>query len=102
MSETLLMRQIWDAVCKQRAFSCWRNNCGVDTTNGVRYGLGVGSADLVGFRHSDGKFCAIEVKTKTGRVRKEQKLWIDYVNKNGGNAGIARSVEDALEIIDRP
>jgi hypothetical protein len=44
-------------------------------------------------------FAAIEVKTPTGRPTEEQINFIGRVNKAGGIAGIARSPEDAIEIL---
>ena len=46
-------------------------------------------------------FTSIEVKTPTGRLRPEQKTWLDAVQAAGGVAGIARSVEDAQRILLR-
>ena len=63
-------------------------------------GLCVGSSDIIGFT-DDGRFLAIEVKTPKGRPTKEQLRFIDAVNASGGIAGIARSVEDALDLIRR-
>lgn len=71
----------------------WRNNNGVDTANGIRYGLGNGSADLVGFLIPSGKLFAIEVKTSIGKLSADQRTWIEWVNRNGGVARVARSVE---------
>lgn len=67
----------------------------------VPYGLCVGGADLLGVA-PDGRFLAVEVKTATGRVSKEQKRFIDAVNRAGGLAGVARSVEDAIAIALNP
>jgi hypothetical protein len=81
----------------------WRNNVGVlPDRNGVpiRFGLCVGSADLIGIA-PDGRFLAVEVKTKTGRVRPEQQRFIDAVNAKGGIAGVARSAEEALDLLRR-
>lgn len=58
-----------------------------------------GFPDLCGFRRSDGKAVYIEVKTATGRVSPEQQHFIEVARKAGALAGIARSVEDALEIV---
>lgn len=58
-----------------------------------------GYSDLTGWRRSDGKFVAIEVKTSKGRPSKEQKHFIEQVKQAGGLAGIARSVEQARNII---
>ncbi len=95
------MREIREAVNRTQTATLWRNNVGFDKETRVKYGLGVGSADLVGFIHSTGRFFAIEVKTPTGRIRKEQKLWIDFVNSRGGYACIARSVAEGLEHLER-
>lgn len=64
----------------------------------MQFGLCKGSADLIGITPT-GKFLAVEVKTKTGRPSKEQLVFIDAVRASGGIAGIARSVEDALELL---
>lgn len=63
-----------------------------------RTGLCTGGSDIIGIA-PNGAFLAVEVKTKTGRVSPEQQRFIDAVNKAGGIAGVARSVEDALELI---
>lgn len=55
-----------------------------------------GTSDILGVL-PDGKFLAIEVKSKTGRPSPEQVLFIDNVTKNGGIAFIARSVEDVKD-----
>jgi hypothetical protein len=45
-------------------------------------------------------FCAIEVKSKTGRVSPEQTRFVEAVQKAGGRAVIARGAEDLLQIYD--
>ena len=61
-------------------------------------GLPCGFSDLLAVR--DGKAFFIEVKNKTGRVRKDQ---INFLSKMreiyGCRAGIARSVDDALRLV---
>jgi hypothetical protein len=44
-------------------------------------------------------FTSIEVKAAKGRLKPEQKQWIEVVQAAGGFAGVARSVEDVLQII---
>ena len=63
-------------------------------------GLCVGSSDIIGIAPG-GRFLAIEVKTETGRPTQGQRRFIEAVRRAGGIAGIARSVEDALELIRR-
>ena len=45
-------------------------------------------------------FTAIEVKTGSGRISKDQQHYIDTVLESGGIAGIARSDEDAINLIN--
>lgn len=60
-------------------------------------GLPEGFPDLL---FVDGRGCAfIEVKAPGGRLRKEQKNFLDRVQSMGLRAGVARSVEDAIQII---
>ena len=62
-------------------------------------GLPKGFSDLFGFRHSDGRIFFIEVKTPTGRLSKDQANFIQQMQNYGAIAGVARSVDDALKII---
>ena len=73
-------------------------------------GLCEGSSDLIGWTPVEitpemvGKtlavFTAVEVKSATGRASGPQKNFIDQVQKAGGAAGVARSGEDAKEIVE--
>jgi hypothetical protein len=44
-------------------------------------------------------FTAVEAKTPTGRATSEQNNFIDQVEQAGGIAGIARSPEEAVQIV---
>ena len=80
----------------------FRANVGSGATYDGRHfetGLPKGFSDLFGFRHSDGRIFFIEVKTPTGRLSKEQANFIQQMQNYGAIAGVARSVEDALKII---
>jgi len=66
----------------------------------IPVGLCVGSSDLIGIQNGTGRFFAIEVKTKKGRASKEQLNYIDHVQKMGGIAGIARSPQEALDLLN--
>lgn len=57
-----------------------------------------GFSDLL-FCGYDGRVAFIEIKTPTGKVRPSQVKFIELMKKYGYRAGIARSVEEALEII---
>ena len=76
----------------------------------VQFGLAKGSADLVGWKTIEvtpdmvgqrlAVFTSIEVKTPGGRPTQHQKAWLRAVDNAGGIAGIARSVDDALRIVE--
>ena len=91
-----------------------RNNIGAyrdETGRVIRYGVGQpGGSDLIGWTpvlitHEMvgsmlGVFTAIEVKAPRGRATAAQLNFIRQVQLGGGLAGIARSADDALAIID--
>lgn len=58
-----------------------------------------GTPDLL-FIGTNGQVAFIEVKDDKGRVREDQKRFIEVMHTYGIKAGIARSVEDALKIIN--
>ena len=80
---------------------CNRNNTGKALINGrmVEFGLGKGSADIIG-QLKDGRFLAVEVKTETGLVTKEQLLFINRVIRHNGVAFIARHPDDVNRALD--
>ena len=98
MSEKQIQNEIRLALGALDDVVLWRNNTGVDTNRGVRYGLCKGSSDLVGI--CAGRFFALEVKTPKGRVSVEQQMFIDLVKSYGGHGAIVRSVEDALDAVE--
>jgi hypothetical protein len=111
--ETTLMHKIMHAL-SERGCLVFRNNTGLawqgqkiheqagvvtlKNPRMIRFGLCVGSADIIGVR-SDGKFLAIEVKIGKGRQTKEQAAFIEAVRASGGVAGVVRSVEESLSLI---
>jgi len=110
-TETDILRRIMRA-CSQGAARLLRNNVGglYDRTGAfVRYGLGVGTSDLIGWRTviitpdmlgtAIAQFCAIEAKTDRGRPTKEQAAFIAAVRKAGGIAGIARNEQEAKTLL---
>lgn len=81
----------------------FRINVGVVKTPDGRYfdtGVPKGFSDLFGFRKSDGKAVFIEVKTKTGRISPQQLHFIEMMRNEGAIAGVCRSAEEALELIN--
>jgi hypothetical protein len=100
--------------CSTGPVRLFRNNVGrlPDPRTGrwVEFGVGgKGAGDLIGWKRvtitpemvgsTVAVFTSIEVKTPTGRIRPEQQQWLDAVRAAGGIAGVARSVEDAQQIM---
>lgn len=74
----------------------WRNNTGgtYDKTGRfIRYGLCVGSSDLIGLL-PDGKFLAIEVKLPGKKPTENQQKFLNWINEKGGISFVATSKED--------
>lgn len=58
-----------------------------------------GTPDLMGFRKSDGKCFFIEVKNAKGRLSKEQLEFGKWISQYPVLYGVARSVDEAMEIV---
>ena len=113
--ETKLQRAIMLAL-SEAGYTIWRNETGqfwtgqqlhragdqitLANASMVPCGLCKGSSDLIGIGPG-GRFLALEVKTQTGRATVEQQNYINQVNARGGIAGIVRSVEDALALVQQ-
>ena len=98
--------------CSIGSCRLFRNNTGtLRDINGrpVTFGLCKGSADLIGWTvrtitpemvgQTVAIFTSIEVKAATGRIRPDQQQWLNAVEAAGGIAGIARSVGEAMDIL---
>ncbi|MBT2600903.1 MULTISPECIES: VRR-NUC domain-containing protein [unclassified Oceanobacillus] len=80
----------------------FRNNVGrVRMADGRFFdtGLPKGYSDLSGFRKSDGKMVFIEVKNENGRLRNDQKHFLNEMSKYPVIAGVARSPEEAINLV---
>ncbi len=97
MKETTLMHQIRSELNRTKKVRLWRNNTGM--IGGVRFGLAIGSADLIGVMKG-GTFVSIEVKTTKGRETPEQEIWRETVQSFGGIAFTCRSLEEAVQWIN--
>jgi VRR-NUC domain len=124
-SESNIMRSIMLA-CSRGAVRLFRQNTGQawvgdvvsrgqDTITLRNYrplhvGICKGSSDLVGWTsvvitpdmvgQRVAVFSAVECKTAKGRASAEQTNFINAVIQAGGRAGVARSSEEALRILD--
>lgn len=114
MTEAELLKLILLEAPKHKCV-LFRNNVGILKDRygrRVKYGLTVGSSDLIGWKqvpHLNGEgrahgfvalFLAVETKGPKGRVSKKQKHFIDYVNFSGGIAGVCRSVEEFIALVE--
>lgn len=86
--------------------SIWRQNSGTfaeqnrdGSTRYVRANTARGMADVMGFL-KDGRVLAIECKSLTGRLQPHQKEFLDKITAAGGVAGVARSVDDAIALLN--
>lgn len=88
----------------QHGCTIFRANVGkVRLPNGRIFdtGLPKGFPDTFGFRHSDGKMFFIEIKNEIGRLRPEQKQFKKFAETMPVLYGVARSTEDAINIISQ-
>jgi len=90
LSEKVITKQIigW---LKWNGFFVWKQWQGPMSRPGVSDILGV----LPG-----GRFLAIEVKTRRGRLTKRQEGFLSAVNQKGGLGFVARSLDDVVEVLE--
>lgn len=104
MSESEIQAAIRAAIGRLPDVCLWRNHVGQlrdEDGRTHRFGLAVGSADLVGILRPSGRLIALECKSATGRVRPEQRVWLQVVRDFGGFACVVRSPEEALAAVER-
>lgn len=113
MKESAIQQNIMLGISKP-GVRIWRNNCGaLKDQDGrlIRFGVAnPGGSDLIGWRsvtvtpdmvgQKIAVFLAIEVKGERGKATDPQKNFIARVKADGGLAGVARSIDDALGIIE--
>ena len=80
---------------EQRGFFAWNNATGcvrIAPDRWIHFGK-KGSADIIGIL-PDGKFLAVECKSKNGRIAPEHKAFLEKVRGLGGVAIVARSFRE--------
>ncbi|NRO73871.1 hypothetical protein IMAU20067_00705 [Lactobacillus helveticus] len=101
-SEHAIQKEIQVALSQHKC-SVFRTNVGKVQTIDHRWfdaGLPQGHPDLYGFRWVDNQVFYIEVKSKTGKPRPDQMRFHEMLQSHHVIHGIARSVKDALMIVD--
>lgn len=101
-SEAEIMRRLMLRTSYRADLRLFRNTTG-QTVNEygvpIRYGLGVGTSDLIGFRsvtitpemvgETFAQFVAVEVKSANGRLSEPQRKFLELVRRFGGHAVLA-------------
>jgi hypothetical protein len=93
--EAEVLREVMRYLSNRPDIFWWRANTGAAQLKGrhVRFGI-LGCADIIGCYR--GRFVAIECKSTTGRISREQESFRDEVLKHHGQWILARSVEDVV------
>lgn len=78
----------------------WPRQVGFDYLRKIKFGL-EGETDIDGIIAPSGRKLCIEVKTGTGRLSAAQKRYRDMVVKFGAVYVEARSVQDAVDAVQR-
>ena len=98
-NESRLLYEVMQAIGKHGAV--YRTNSGsVKMPNGKTFrGLPKGFADCMLIRQG-GKVCFVECKVKPNKPTDEQQAFIEKMRGLGCRAGVAYSVDDALDICE--
>lgn len=102
-SEAEILSEILIAHGARSDLRIWRNNTGAAKAGNrlIRFGV-PGAADISGLRLPAGQRVEIEVKTLTGRIRPEQRIYQAMIERFGGLYILARSVEDVTAVLGTP
>ena len=98
-------------VKRSQAIQCHAGDVIVKKARPLHAGLCKGSSDLIGWSpikitedmvgQTVAVFTAVEVKVKSGKATVEQANFINTVESHGGRAGIVRTNDDLIEVINR-
>jgi hypothetical protein len=105
-SEADILRAIMALLKRHpRVAQVWRQNSGTfaernrdGSTRYIRANTARGMSDVMGVLR-DGRTLAIEVKSRTGRMRPGQEEFLATIRQAGGVAGVCRSVDDAQRLL---
>ena len=60
-----------------------------------------GQSDIQGVQLGNGRFLAVEIKSKNDKMSPEQKSWGDMITKYGGLYVVARCMNDVVEAFEQ-
>ena len=97
--ESAIKKAIMDYLAtRPNTFAFRVSTTGIPDTSlpgGFRKNLMVGVSDIIGVKN--GKFFALEVKTRDGKLTEHQERFLKRVDKAGGYGAVVRCVEDAVQ-----
>ena len=109
MLEHNLQDRIRLFISESKLATMFHNNVGFDKVHKIKYGLCVGSSDIIGWQSKIitpdmvGKkvavFTAIELKVENRKSSDKQRNFINRVNLSGGIAGVVRNVNDVEKLL---
>lgn len=103
MREAAVLHRVMLAL-SSAGFTVFRNNVGVARTESgdvIRFGVcNPGGADLIGWT-PQGRFLAVECKSKGGRVSPAQQQFLDAVNRSGGIGIVTRDPDTVVADVMR-
>lgn len=100
--ESSVLRRVTEALWAVGGVEVMRNNVGAIKKGArfIRYGLAVGSSDLVCIVAPHGRWLCVEVKDSAGgEVSEAQTKWLEKMRLYGAVTGIATCPEDALALV---
>ena len=102
LQHAILKKQAMVRLSENGVF-CWNNACGravpIGSKRVVQFGVS-GLPDIAGILPG-GRFLAVEIKTGTARLQKNQRAWKKRCDEVGGLYLTIRSVEQLDEELDR-
>ncbi len=104
MRESTIQALIRKAIAKDGRAILTRNHVGFIRDaegHGHRFGLGVGSPDLVGMLTPSGRVFCLEIKQPGKYPTTFQKAWARACRMRGGFVATVHSVEEAMAALDR-
>lgn len=104
VTEATIQKEIMAAIGAEKDLLLLRNNVGClkdENLQWVRYGLGVGSPDLVGFLHSEShaKMVAFEVKRPGQKLSREQEETHEMWKRFGVRIAVVHSAKEAIDAL---